>query len=150
MRRAASYRSRMPRKRSDADPKNRATRVLPYVGQNIKKHRGIRKMSQAALMDATGLTTIKLLETGDMSGSPESLIKIADALGIPVGALLDNPEDPLPEGLKSFLDSPAGRSSSVTPAEVDMLRVHARGRRPTEETYYWALKMLRSMKGGTS
>lgn len=119
-------------------------KTLLHVGRNIAKHREHAGLTQEQLAAAAGLSSVKMIESGKYTGSIQALIAIADVLGVPIGVLLANPAAPSPPELQAFLDSPLGRDAS--PEEREQLRVHARGQRPTQETYYWALKMIRSMK----
>lgn len=76
--------------------------------------------------------------------------RLAGALGVAPAELLDDPvaDSPVPAALEEFLRSPEGRTA--TDAEVaELHRLQARGARPTVDTYYWALKMIRSMETDT-
>lgn len=126
------------------EPKKK--RALPMLARNIKKYRFERGFSQEELAARSGLSSVKMIESGKNNASVQALMSIADALGVGLDDLVsgDQISDSAPTALTSFLGSPG--AADVTPEEVEQLRrLRARGKRPTEDTYYWALKMLRSM-----
>ena len=61
------------------------------VGENIRRYRKSRGMTQAQLAEAVGLTegAVRHYESGIRAVKPELLESIADALGVSVNALKD-------------------------------------------------------------
>jgi transcriptional regulator with XRE-family HTH domain len=70
------------------------------VGQNIRKYRRFRDMSQKELAKAVGYATkssINKIEAGDASVPIPRLTQIANALRVPLQALMENiPDDGMP------------------------------------------------------
>jgi transcriptional regulator with XRE-family HTH domain len=62
-----------------------------HFGQNLATQRRRAGLSQEQLADRAGLhrTAISLSETGKRNPRLDTLVKLAEALGIPVGALVD-------------------------------------------------------------
>jgi transcriptional regulator with XRE-family HTH domain len=126
------------------EPKKK--RALPMLAHNIKKYRSQRGFSQEELAARSGLSSVKMIESGKNNASLQALMSIANVLGVGLDDLVSGYQvsDPTPTALTCFLASPG--AADVTPEEVEQLKqLRARGKRPTEDTYYWALKMLRSM-----
>jgi transcriptional regulator with XRE-family HTH domain len=71
------------------DPKHVAT----HLARNLIALRGVRSLTQEALSKSSGLprSTIANLESGDGNPSLTVLIKIANALGVPIDELLASP-----------------------------------------------------------
>lgn len=102
-------------------------------------------MSQEELAARAGLSSVKMIESGKSTGSVQALLAIAAALDTTIGELLADPDEPLPQELEQFLTSPG--ASDVTSDEILMLKhIRARGKRPTQATYYFALQTYRSME----
>ena len=61
------------------------------VGENIRRYRKLRGMTQAQLAEAVGLTegAVRHYESGIRAVKPELLESIAAALGVSVNALKD-------------------------------------------------------------
>ena len=61
------------------------------VGENIRRYRKLRGMTQAQLAEAVGLTegAVRHYESGIRAVKPELLGSIADTLGVSVNALKD-------------------------------------------------------------
>lgn len=64
--------------------------IIPYIGQNIQNHRKMKKMTQETLAELVGIavTTISHIEIGVRNPSLETLIDIANALGVSADQLL--------------------------------------------------------------
>jgi transcriptional regulator with XRE-family HTH domain len=119
--------------------------VLPWVAANIKRFRDERGWSGEELAQRAGLSSVKMIEAGKYTGSVKALIAIADALGVSVNDIIADPGAPLPPALGEFLRTPG--AAEIKPAEIEFLKgIHARGRRPTTDSYCWALKSLRDME----
>lgn len=121
--------------------------AIPITSRNIRRLREKRGWSQQELADRSGLSSVKQIELGKNVGRVETLVTIANALGVTMDDLLSENDVPLPEALATFISSPQGREMApITDAEIEQLRkVPAYGKKPVVDTYYWALKMLRSM-----
>lgn len=81
-------------------PKRRDHDLLRLVGQRVANARKDRGWTQEALSEAIGIEAVSLsrLETGDRALSLSTLARIADALGVGLGDLLDVQRDtPAPE-----------------------------------------------------
>jgi transcriptional regulator with XRE-family HTH domain len=67
--------------------------ISDTVGRNLRRHRRAAGMSLAELAAEAGLgkSTLHALELGDGNPTLSTLWALATALGIPLGALLDNP-----------------------------------------------------------
>jgi transcriptional regulator with XRE-family HTH domain len=131
----------------DGVPKN--TNKTTSLGRNIQRLRDARGMTQMQLGIEAGTTSIGMIEAGAIA-SPRmpTLQAIARALGVTVAQLWESNgsdiNEQFPGSLTAFLASPLAKG--VTPEEIEHLkRLRARGKRPTETTYYLALQMLRSM-----
>lgn len=129
------------------------------LGQRLKSLRGSRKMSQYELADASGVSraTIANIERDVYQTTQlETLLKLADALGVTVSNLVEgiethstHPKDLVAE----FLDSALGQAASVTPEEEAWLRslpeISWLGDAPSEKTFFHMLLGLRErMKAG--
>jgi transcriptional regulator with XRE-family HTH domain len=66
------------------------SRVTRQLGRRIRRRRNLLELSQEALAERAGIhrTQISLYENGERMPLASSLIKLAAALGIPVGRLL--------------------------------------------------------------
>lgn len=64
-------------------------RKMSRFGQNIKKYRTRKKMTQTALAKKAGVDpcTISNIEAGIKWAGPDSMVKIAEAMGVSVAAL---------------------------------------------------------------
>ena len=63
------------------------------VGENIRRLREKANLTQRELAKRAGLSSVKMIETGQRLGRHETLGKIAGALGVPVSVLFeDSPE----------------------------------------------------------
>jgi len=119
-------------------------RSFPMNANNIKRFRAEKKMTQEELASRAGLSSVKMIESGRNIVSIKSLHSIAKALDVSVYDLLEDPNDAMPEALYAFLQTPA--AADITPDEIEQLkRLRARGKRPTEATYYIALQAIRTM-----
>ena len=67
-------------------------------------------------------------------------------LGVDPGDIFLSEETlpPMSKALREFLRSPDGKTATKDEIE-ELRRLPARGKRPTVDTYFWALKTLRSM-----
>ena len=76
-------------------PRNRDQQLLRDVGQRVSRARRDRGWSQELLAEAIGIqpTTLSRLETGDRAVSLSTLGRIAEALGVGLGDLLDVERD---------------------------------------------------------
>ena len=65
---------------------------LASTGQKIRRTRSQRKMTQQQLADASGLdrTYISLVEHGKQNLTIGAILKIADALDLPISELLEH------------------------------------------------------------
>ena len=119
-------------------------RKKPEIGVRIKALREQRGMTQRDLADLAGLSSVAMIESRGDTMRYETAKALAGALGVSIEEIYGDEEPQPSEALSAFLRSPG--AADVTPEEVEQLRrLRARGKRPTEDTYYWALKMLRSM-----
>jgi len=75
------------------------------LGQNIKRYRGYRKLSQADFAEKIHISIPFLsdIENGKKWASPITLIKIADALGIEVYELL-KPASIIPDNTVNIIE----------------------------------------------
>jgi len=75
------------------------------LGQNIKRFRGYRKLSQADFAEKVNISIPFLsdIENGKKWASPITLVKIADALDIEVYELL-KPESIIPDNAVNILE----------------------------------------------
>lgn len=118
---------------------------LPMLAANLRRLRQDRGLTQEQLADAAEISSVKMIETGKNIPSVPVLIRLARVLDCSLGHLVSDPGEPLPEALERFLQTPSARDVSAD--EIEELKlVRARGKRPTETTYYLALQMLRSME----
>jgi len=118
------------------------------LAANVRRLRESLGLTQARLADEAGVSSVGMIEAGKRPNARRATVaKIAAALGVSEDELYRgaNPDTvEAPPALATFLRSPGG--VDVTDEErLALLRLRARGKRPNEETYYWALKMLRSM-----
>jgi transcriptional regulator with XRE-family HTH domain len=76
----------------------RARVVLRYVAANTRRLRARRDFTQEELAEATGLDTrfVQRVERGTINMSIETLVRIADGLGVLPGALLRTAHLPRP------------------------------------------------------
>lgn len=116
-------------------------------GARLKKLREDRDLSQKALAERAGLSSVAMMESRYSAPRYKTAQALAKALGITVEELYGDDLGAIPEALATFLVSPAGRDATTSEIEA-LRRLQARGRRPTVDTYFWALKMLRSMAEG--
>jgi transcriptional regulator with XRE-family HTH domain len=75
------------------------------VGRRVRRIRREQDLTQASLAAAAGMAknSINKVERGHMNPSAESVVRIADALGVPVGALYEEREPALlGEGLPGW------------------------------------------------
>ena len=120
-------------------------RPRPVFAVNIQRYRDERGWSQEQLQARAGVSSVKMIESGKQGGRVDTLLKIAAALGVTIGDLFEDRDAPMPDALKEFLETPGAKD--VRTEEIEQLkRLRARGHRPTAQTYYWALQMLRSME----
>jgi transcriptional regulator with XRE-family HTH domain len=86
--------------------------VNKRFGQNLRRIRESRGLSQEALADVAGIhrTEAGLLERGKREPEMGTLVKLADALEVPIGDLFEGVEWRPPEGSSggSFHISPGG------------------------------------------
>lgn len=64
--------------------------IIPYIGQNIQNHRKMKRITQETLAELVGIsaTTISHIEIGVRNPSLDTLINIANALGVTSDQLL--------------------------------------------------------------
>ena len=102
-------------------------RVQPsdkLIGQNIRIFREGRRMTQTALGKSVGISfqQIQKYEKGENRVGSDRLVKIADALGVPVARLFDSsvegPDGPITGGVVTDL--------LAQPQAVAMLKAFAR------------------------
>lgn len=62
-----------------------------FVAENVRRLRKEAGLSQRALMDKSGTSAVKMIEAGHRPGSISSLQKIANALGVPLSRLFEQP-----------------------------------------------------------
>jgi transcriptional regulator with XRE-family HTH domain len=127
----------------------RAPRELPVVSRNVKRFREEVGLTQEALADRAGLSSVKMIESGKNVGRVKTLLAIANALRVDIGDLLADPDAAEPPELQRFLSSPDAASFDppISSEERALLkRVTSPGRSASPETYYWEIKKLRSMK----
>ena len=76
-------------------PRNRDQELLREVGQRVSRARRDRGWSQEQLAEAIDIqpTTLSRLETGDRAISLSTLGRVAEALGVGLGDLLDVKRD---------------------------------------------------------
>lgn len=81
-------------KPASTDPRMHARRVA--IGRHLRELREQRNLSQSDLAEAAGLErkAVQRIETAAVIPSLERLLEIADALGLPASALLE--DDPGP------------------------------------------------------
>lgn len=105
--------------------------ILDIIKDNVVRLRVEKNLSQQKLADISPLSvqTIKKIEKGspgpgekfDNNVTVSTLQRIAGAFGVGICDLLVDREEPIPESLKKFLETPAGQA--VKTAEIDKLRV---------------------------
>ncbi|MFZ8758316.1 helix-turn-helix domain-containing protein [Microbacterium sp. HMH0099] len=94
----------------------RLDEVIRDLAVGVHAHRLQRGMTTAGLAAEAGLSesTVRAVESGRVSASLASLVALADALGVGVGALFGDAGVAPEEGV----DDPAMRSVHVVPSEV--------------------------------
>lgn len=77
---------------------DRVGRVLSGLGAKIRRARRDRDMTLEALADASGTSVAHLsrLESGERQPSLDGLLRLAFGLGVPLGELFEEPEEPGP------------------------------------------------------
>lgn len=119
----------------------------PWLGTNIRRFRKLRGLSVAQLIDKSGDTGVKGIESGKRNGSIQTLLSIAKTLDVDIGDLLADPDAPAPEFEHWYRSLPESERAKITDEERGLLRrTHAPGLRPTDDTFYWELKKLQTMK----
>jgi len=95
-------------------PRRRDQELLRQVGQRVAQIRRDRGWTQEALSESIGIEAVSLsrLETGDRALSLSTLARIADALGVGLGDLLDVKRD-----------APAPKHA---PDEAELLRLYGK------------------------
>ena len=93
-------------------PRSRDRELLRAVGRRVGQARRDRGFTQETLSEAIGIEPVSLsrLETGDRALSLSTLGSISQALGVPLGDLLDHARD-LPE------------PPETTPEHAELLRL---------------------------
>jgi len=97
------------------------------LGENIKKHRTLKGLSQAKLAEILDISPnfISEIETGKRWVSSDTLVSFAEVLGIEVYELLkppQEPEDELSEFIKSYTGKAATAASEAVVRSLDELR----------------------------
>lgn len=120
------------------------------VGRNIRRLRDAHGLTQEQLAERAGLTpeAVSMIETGKRRGKVETLQIISKALGEPLAEIFKANQMPIPQALSEFLETSLAKD--VTDEEVTQLQELAvSGRRMTVESYYLALKLIRSTEPTT-
>ncbi len=98
--------------------------VVWETGRRIRAHRRHRKLSQQALAEQAGISYKYLgeVERGQVNLSVEVLVKIAHALSVPAGSLLDHhvtPDTELSDAHMLFAELPVAKRAFA----VEMLHL---------------------------
>lgn len=113
------------------------------VGENIRRLRNGRGWTQEELAERSGLSSVKMIETGRRTGLVGSLRKIALALDVPLAEIVAETDQEMPHALQRFLETPMG--ADVTDEEFDHLRaLRFPGRTMTVQAYNLALLAIRA------
>lgn len=124
---------------------------MKHPGKRVRDLRERMGWTQRDLAAATGGSVnqpaIHRIESGAAKEpSASNMLAIALALGVDILELYDPPTDESVERtLAAFLETPPGREA--TPEDVaDLRRIAVRLGEPTTDTWYWALKLVQSMR----
>lgn len=126
-------------------------------GERLRQAREQKRMTQNDLAIRSGVKrvmTISDYENGRRKKPDlETLARVAETLGVTLEWLMDGDsgqarveasENPDPQALRDFLDSPFG--DDVTPEELERLRaIPMDGGKPTVRAYHHALMMIREL-----
>jgi transcriptional regulator with XRE-family HTH domain len=122
---------------------DKANKNEPF-GKRLRRLRKERGLTQQDLADRAGLSTLGMLETRKGLPNCKTAVSLAEALEVDIDKLLGI-EKPIPQALISFLESPSGKNANDEEREYLVHHVPMRCG-PTEETYWVALQMLRTME----
>lgn len=114
------------------------------VAHNVKTLREKLGWSQQELIDRSGVSNVKMIESGKRYPRPASQKKLASALSTPVWRLhVGRQGDDVPVALQQLKQSPIGASITGEEYEYLLALPSMLGRRMSYEAYWKALEMLR-------
>lgn len=102
--------------------------------------------TQRDLIDRSGVSNVKMIESGRRYPKPKTQRKLAKTLHVAIWRLhLDAVGDmPVPDTLKQLMDSPVGQSITQEERGYLLALPSMLGRKLSYESYWKALEMLRT------
>lgn len=137
----AGYRARM----ANTKPPERHPAAVVF-GRNVKTVRETQGISSRDLSDRSGVSNIRMIESGRRYPRPGQQRKLARTLGVAIWRLhLDGVGDmPIPRTLQELIGSPVGRSITEEERNYLLALPSMLGRSLSYEGYWKALEMLRA------